>query len=81
MDNHSDPEALHYEWRGFCNTSETAELIVNDPLLDEDRWAIIWLLSTYTTSECVDYVECHVTDQEGQEYTARRPILVAGLNH
>ena len=52
---------------------------MNDPVIDEDRRAIFWLLSTYTTQECVDFVECHVIDQEGHEYTATRPILVAGL--
>ncbi len=73
--NYSRPEIVRYEWRGFSSdTRETETLFVDDPLLDGDRSAFIWILSTSN----VQYVECHVTNGSSLLLTTGMEITVTG---
>ncbi len=73
--NYSQPETLRYEWRGFSPNAQGNEtLFVDDPLLDGDRSAFIWILSTSN----VQYVECHVTNGSNVLKVTGIDIVVTG---
>ncbi len=73
--NHSSPETLHYKWIGFSNSVQGAQtLLVDDPLLDGDHSALIWLLSTSD----VQYVECRLFNNTGILQSTGLDIAVTG---
>ncbi len=43
----------------------STEFIIDDPFLDEEGYAVIWVQATPTT--CMDHLECSVVDDSGDE--------------
>ncbi len=73
--NHSSPETLHYKWIGFSNDVQGAQTLLDeDPLLDGDRSAYIWLLSTSD----VQYVECRLFNNTDILQSTGMDIAVTG---
>lgn len=68
-----DQSIFSYQWRGSCLLSNQTKLVLDDPLLDEEGYAVIWVQST--PDSCLDYLECSATDGEGNTETAGKHIM------
>lgn len=60
--NHSQPYLLQYRWTGSCNSTGAAVFDIDEPLLDEQGWAVIWVKTTPVN--CLDRFHCTVYERE-----------------
>lgn len=60
--NHSQPQLLQYRWTGTCDATNTAVFNIDDPFLDEQGWAVIWVKTTPV--DCLDHFRCTVHERD-----------------
>ena len=69
----SNASTFTYQWRGSCHVAGEVQFVINDPQLDKDGYAIVWVQSTPTF--CLDYLECIATDKADDSTTTAGRLI------
>ena len=69
----SNASIFTYQWRGSCQAVGEVQFVINDPQLDKDGYAIVWVQATPTF--CLDYLECIATDEVDHSATTASRLI------
>lgn len=63
VESEDNQTSFSYQWIGSCNGTGQTEIVIDDPLMDDVGYAVVWVQST--PIQCLDYWECSAIDVTG----------------